>query len=106
MTRTEAREALQRALQVSRELAAIADSGQIEAAIRLDADRLELLKAVRAALPTTDAQERGLLDEIYALNAQAMGSLQHRQRAMARDMDMMAVGRRAMRAYSATGLRR
>lgn len=106
MNRTEGREALQRALQISRELAAIADSGRIEVAIRLDAERLELLKAARAALPTTDPQERSLLDEINALNAQAMGALQHRQRAMARDMDMMAVGRRAMRAYSTTGLRR
>ncbi len=106
MTRAEARAALQRALELSHELAAIADSGEIEAAIRLDADRLQLLKAACGALRPADDHERGLLREINTLNAEAIGTLQHRQRAMARDLDMMSVGRRAMRAYSATGLRR
>lgn len=106
MTRAVARAALQRALELSRELGAIADSGEIEAAIRLDADRLQLLKAACSALRPADDHERGLLREIDTLNALAIGTLQHRQRAMARDLDMMSVGRRAMRAYSATGLRR
>ncbi len=106
MTRAEARAALQRALELSHDLAAIADSGEIEAAIRLDADRLQLLKAACGALRPADDHERGLLREINTLNAEAIGTLQHRQRAMARDLDMMSVGRRAMRAYSATGLRR
>ncbi|MGO9331761.1 MAG: hypothetical protein ACLQJ0_27150 [Steroidobacteraceae bacterium] len=106
MTRSEARAALQRALELSRELATIADSGEIEVTIRLDADRLQLLKAACGMLRPADDHERGLLREIIALNAVAIGTLQHRQRAMARDLDMMSVGRRAMRAYSATGLRR
>ena len=106
MTRAEARAALQRALELSRELATVAERGEIEAAIRLDADRLQLLKAASGMLRPADEHERGLLREINALNALAIGTLQHRQRAMARDLDMMSVGRRAMRAYSATGLRR
>ena len=106
MTREEGLDALQRALEISRELATVADSGEIDAAIRLDADRLELLKAARAALTQPDQQERRLLDEINALNALAVGALQHRQRIMARDLDMMAVGRRAVRAYAVNGQRR
>jgi len=106
VTRAEARAALQRALELSRELATVAERGEIEAAIRLDADRLQLLKAASGMLRPADEHERGLLREINALNALAIGTLQHRQRAMARDLDMMSVGRRAMRAYSATGLRR
>ncbi len=106
MTRAEGLVALQRALEISRELAAVADSGKIEAAIQLDADRLQLLKAARAVLSQPDEGERRLLDEIQALNALAVGALQHRQRAMARDMDMMAVGRRAMLAYTVNGQRR
>lgn len=106
MTHAQGLEALQRALEISRELATVADRGELEAAIRLDADRLQLLKAARSALPQLDAHEQRLLGEINALNALALGALQHRQRAMARDMDMIAVGRRAMRAYTVTGPRR
>ncbi|HMD74106.1 MAG TPA: hypothetical protein VKG05_09625 [Steroidobacteraceae bacterium] len=105
MTRAEGREALQRALEISRELAAVADRGKIEAAIQLDADRLQLLKAARCALTQPDEQERRLLDEINVLNARAIGALMHHQRTMARDLDMMAAGRRAMRAYAVNGQR-
>jgi len=104
MNRPEARSALRRALEISRELAAAAALGDAVLAKRLDADRLQLLKAARA-LPQTDG-DLAVLGEIGALNAQAIGSLQHGLRAAARDLDMMSVGRRAMRAYSATGLRR
>ncbi len=106
MTRPHGREALERALALSREVAALADHGDIDAATRLDAERLQLLKTARAALREPDEQEKRLIDEINTLNSLALGALQHRQRAMARDMDMMAVGRRAMRAYSVTGQRR
>jgi hypothetical protein len=106
VTGTHGREALQRALELSREVALLADHGDIQAATRLDAERLQLLKTARAALPAPDEQEQRLLEEINTLNAVALGALQHRQRAMARDMDMMSVGRRAMRAYSVTGQRR
>ena len=106
MTRAEGLEALQRALEISRELATVAERGEIDAAIQLDADRLQLLKAARGALPRPDEHEQRLLGEITALNALALGAMQHRQRAMARDMDMMAAGRRAMRAYTVNGQRR
>ncbi len=106
MTRAQGREALQRALEISRELATVAECGKIETAIQLDTDCLQLLKAARAALTQPDEQERRLLDEITTLNALAVGAFQHRQRAIARDLDMVSVGRRALRAYSATGLRR
>jgi hypothetical protein len=106
VTRAEGLEALQRALEISRELAAVADRGEIEAAIRLDADRLQLLQAARGTISATDESERRLLDEINALNARAIGSLMHHQRTIARDLDMMAVGRRAVRAYAVNGQRR
>jgi hypothetical protein len=97
--------ALQRALELSRELAAVAESGDVDLAVRLDAERLQELKAARRALGQIDAGDRAILTEIGVLNDQAIGSLQHRQRAKARDMDMASVGRRAVRAYSATRLR-
>lgn len=106
MTRTEAAAALQRALDISRELAAVADGGDLPLALSLDAERLQLLKSARAWLQPMDENNRAVLREIAALNDRALGSLEHRRRAKGRDMDMLAVGRRAVRAYSNTLMRR
>ena len=106
MTRSEAAAALQRALEISRELAAVADGGDLPLAVSLDAERLQLLKSIRAALQPLDENDRSVLREIAALNDRSLGSLEHRRRAKGRDMDMLAVGRRAVRAYSSTLLQR
>ena len=53
-----------------------------------------------------DEQSRSALREIAMLNDRALGFLEHRRRAKGRDMDMLAVGRRAVRAYSSTLMRR
>jgi hypothetical protein len=106
MTRAEAVAALQRALEISRELAAVADGGELRSAVSLDAERLQLLKSIRAALQPLDETDRSLLREIAALNDRSLGLLEHRRRAKGRDMDMLAVGRRALRAYSSTLLQR
>ena len=100
MTRTLAVAALRRALELSRELAAVADGGDLALTVNLDAERLQLLKSVREALLPLDDEDRSVLREIAALNDQALGFLEHRRRAKGRDMDMLAVGRRALRAYS------
>jgi hypothetical protein len=106
MTRTEAVAALQRALEISHELAAVADGGDLHLSVSLDAERLQLLKSIRAALQPLDEKDRLVLREIAALNDRSLGLLEHRRRAKGRDMDMLAVGRRALRAYSSTLLHR
>jgi hypothetical protein len=106
MTRNEAVAALQRALEISRDLAAVADSGDLRLTVSLDAERLQLLKSVRAALRPMDEKERAVLREITALNDRALGLVEHRRRATGRDMDMLAVGRRAVRAYSSNRMQR
>jgi hypothetical protein len=106
MIRTEAVAALQRALEISREIAAVADGGDLPLAVSLDAERLQLLKSIRAALQPLDEQDRSVLREIAALNDRSLGLLEHRRRAKGRDMDMLTVGRRALRAYSGTLLQR
>jgi hypothetical protein len=106
MIRTEAVAALQRALEISREIAAVADGGDLPFAVSLDAERLQLLKSIRAALQPLDEQDRSVLREIAALNDRSLGLLEHRRRAKGRDMDMLTVGRRALRAYSGTLLQR
>ncbi len=106
MNRQPAVTALQRALEISRELTAVAEGGDLSLALSLDAERLQLLKSVRAAMPPMDEQSRSSLREIAMLNDRALGFLEHRRRAKGRDMDMLAVGRRALRAYSSTLMRR
>ena len=105
MNREAATAALRHALQLSRELAVIADSGDVGLTQRLDAERLQLLKSARAAAQPLSEQDRELLREIVALNEKAIGFLEHRRRCKARDLDMAAVGKRAVRAYAATGRR-
>ncbi len=106
MNRAEASAALARALDISRELAAVADNGDVRTTGSLDAERRQLLQLVRRALQTLDEKDRGVLQEIAQLNERALGLLEHRKRAIGRDMDMLAVGRRAVRAYSGTRLQR
>jgi hypothetical protein len=106
MTRAEAVAGLQRALEISRELAAVADGGDLGMTLRLDAERRQLLKLLRGALQPLDEKDRAVLREIAALNDKALGLLEHRRRAKGRDMDMLAVGRRALRAYSSTLMQR
>lgn len=106
MTRQEAGTALQRALEISRDLAALADGGDLALTVSLDAERLQLLKSARAALRSMDEHHQAILREIAALNDRALGFLEHRRRAKGRDMDMVAVGKRALRAYSSTQVQR
>jgi hypothetical protein len=106
MSGGDSRVALERALELSRELLAVAELGDAAAAVNLDAARLELLKSACEPVPTTPMNHSALLQEIAELNAKAIGCLEHHRRRKARDMDMVSVGRRALIAYSPTRLQR
>jgi hypothetical protein len=100
MSGGDSRVALERALELSRELLAVAELGDVAGAVTLDATRLELLKSAGETLRTTPMNDRELLQEIAQLNDKAIGCLEHHRRRKARDMDMASVGRRALLAYS------
>lgn len=100
MTREDAVAALQRALEISRELFEVADSGDVARVAGLDAERRGLLKSARATLQPMDEKDRSVLHAIADLNARSLGRMEHRFRAKCRDMDMLAAGRRALRAYA------
>jgi hypothetical protein len=100
MSSGDARVALERALELSRELLAVAELGDAAAAVNLDAMRLELLQSAREILQTAPMNDRELLQEIAQLNDKAIGCLEHHHRRKARDMDMASAGRRAVIAYS------
>jgi hypothetical protein len=93
--------ALGRALALSRDLLAAAEDGDSQRAVRLDAERLQLLKSASGSMA---ADDRALLEEIARLNDLSVGHLEHHRRTVGRQLDLAAVGRRAVAAYS--GVRR
>jgi hypothetical protein len=94
------------ALQLSKELLVIAESGDLQAVLELGAERLRLLHSTRSRPTPVGPDERSLLKEIAELNDRAIGFLEHRRRIKAREIDTAAVGRRAVAAYSTTRLQR
>ena len=100
MTSAAAIAVLKRALDLSQEIVALADGGEVGEIARLDAERLRLLKSLRHDLPTMSPADRSMLRAIADLNARSIGRMEHRFRAKCRDMDMLAAGRRALRAYA------
>jgi hypothetical protein len=100
MTSAAARSALQRALELSQEIVGAADGGDVRELVRLDAERLRLLKSVRHALEPLSPADRSMLRTIADLNARSLGRMEHRFRAKCRDMDMLSAGQRAVRAYA------
>lgn len=103
MSRSAASELLLRALAISRDISALAQAGDAAATVTLNAERAELLRAVRRARGHLSKDERAIVSEIASLNNSALGVLEHRLRIKARELDMAAVGRRAVAAYAATG---
>jgi hypothetical protein len=91
--------ALQRALELSQELLEVAEAGEVGRVISLDAERLRLIKSARQALTPMNEKDRAVLRQIADLNARSLGRMEHRFRAKCRDVDMLATGRRALRAY-------
>ncbi len=96
---------LARALALSHELFAAAEQADLQSLELLDAERLELLKSFRLEGPRVNAADRAVLQQITQLNDRTIGLLEHHRRAKGRDMDLAAVGRRAVAAYSSNRLR-
>jgi hypothetical protein len=101
MTRN-ARPALERALVLSQQLLDAADQSNVPELARLDAERFRLLQSVRLERDNLTAGDRLLLDEVTELNDRALGLMEHHRRIKERALDMAAVGRRAVAAYSDT----
>ena len=96
----QAASALQRVLELSRQVLEAAEGGEAERVISLDAERLRLLESLRLDPTPMDERKRALLRQIADLNDRSLGRMEHCLRAKCRDMDMLATGRRALRAYS------
>jgi hypothetical protein len=93
---------LERALAVSHEVLTAVDQANLHSVVVLDAERLRLLESVRSRRTTLSAGDRALLGQIAELNDRAIGLMEHHRRSKGRALDMAAVGRRAVVAYSNT----
>jgi len=98
--------AVARALALSEEILSAAESGDLESLESLDRQRLELLKSFWRETKRADAPDRALLEQISQINDRTIGLLEHQRRSKGRDIDMAAVGRRAVAAYSNNRLQR
>jgi hypothetical protein len=91
---------LARALAVSQDMLDAAGKGDLQSLASLDRERMELLKLFRSNTKQVSAADQELLSQINATNERAIGLLEHQRRSKGRDLDMAAVGRRAVAAYS------
>ena len=98
------RPALEHALALSQRLLAAAEQSDLELLTRLDAERLRLLQSVRLERRHLSDADRRVLQQVVELNDRAVGLIEHQRRIKGREMDMAAVGRRAVAAYSTTRL--
>jgi hypothetical protein len=94
--------ALGRALELSQQLVAAAEQSNLQELAVLDAERLRLLQSVRAERRDLSADDRLVLAQVSELNDRALGLMEHHRRSKGRALDMAAVGRRAVAAYSTT----
>jgi hypothetical protein len=91
---------LVRALALSQDMLTDADRADFAAVALLDAERLQLLKSFRLQNRHVAPADQALLQQISQLNDRTLGLLEHHRRSKGREMDMAAVGRRAVAAYS------
>jgi hypothetical protein len=91
---------LARALALSNEMLSAAEQGDLQSLASLDLERTKLLKSFRNATRQVSATDQAVLAQINATNERAIGLVEHLRRSKGRDLDMAAVGRRAVAAYS------
>jgi hypothetical protein len=93
-------EGLARALALSHDMLNAAEKSDLQSLESLDLTRMELLKLFRNGTKQVSAADQALLSQINEINDRAIGLLEHQRRSKGRDLDMAAVGRRAVAAYS------
>jgi hypothetical protein len=91
---------LARALAISHDMLEAAEKGNLQLLTSLDLERMDLLKFFRNSATQPTASDRALLAQIAQLNDRTIGLVEHQRRGKGRDLDMAAVGRRAVAAYS------
>jgi len=90
---------VQRALDLSQKIMQAAQNADAQALTALDDERAQLIKSFRLETQSLGGADRAALSEIVKLNDLALGLMEHHRRTKGRELDMAAVGRRAVAAY-------
>ncbi len=88
------------ALRLTQQIKDAAERGDVGAVTALDVQRTKLIHSFRRATRIVNEADSALLRQITELNDRAIGMLEHHQRSKGRELDMAAVGRRAVAAYA------
>lgn len=94
--------ALERAVELSRELAVAAERGDSVAVVALDHERRRLLQSIEVEGQALSPHGRHMMQEVASLNNLSIGKMEHHRRIMQRRLDGVGTGRRALTAYSAS----
>ena len=96
---------LARLLELTRDLRHDFERADWDRAAEIEAERRAVIERVFDERPTAAElpQFTAMLREIVRLNDELIGLAEHRRRALARELDLLAVGREASRAYGAAG---
>jgi hypothetical protein len=90
---------------LSQRILSAAEGSDLELVASLDAERMQLLKSFKREQQPS-LPNRVVLGQIMALNDRTVGLLEHRKRGKGREMDMAALGRRALAAYAGVRMQR
>ena len=88
------------ALRLTQQIKEAAERADVAAVTALDGQRAKLIHSFRRAMRSVNEADRALLRQITELNDRAIGMLEHHQRSKGRELDLAAVGRRAVAAYA------
>jgi hypothetical protein len=103
MSRPAAHSAVTRAYELSRGMIEVAERGDLEGIVELDALRSRLLHEFLDGAPRVSESDREVLDEILRINASVIGKLETMRAGTQSKLDTLSRGKRALAAYSAVG---
>jgi len=95
-------------LELTESLKARLEKGEWGQAAQLELERRKLIERVFDVVPAASELPvlTATLREVVRINDELIGLAEHRRRAVARELDLLAVGREAHRAYQGAGGRR
>jgi hypothetical protein len=100
MTKISPQLKLTRALELSRELLALAERGEVAQAVELDHERGQLLRSALGNAQLVRAADHAVLRQIEELNLSALKHLEQARLSKWQALQLANQGQRAVRAYS------
>jgi hypothetical protein len=96
---------LEVALRLSHDILGAAEAGDMFVLGQLDGQRRELIESFRRRVRSVRPVDQQAINEIAGLVDRSIGTIEHLRRVKAREVELVAVGRRAVNAYASTSSR-